>query len=104
MPNLKVKERFHEMLAAGLNVEKLLPRDGEYLEPDEALKLGLCPECAVPLKGLNLLQHADHHWNPATRPWNWSPEAIRRKAMLLDLDAAMKAEARKAEQAAAAKE
>src|SRR5580704_12613889 len=38
---------------------------GKPMSPDEAMLLGLCPECGAPVTPRTALNHARSHWNPA---------------------------------------
>lgn len=40
--------------------------DGKNLSPDEAIHLGLCPECGAPVTPGTAISHARSHWNPDT--------------------------------------
>jgi hypothetical protein len=54
--------------------------DGRTISPDEAIHLGLCPECAVQITPRTAINHARSHWNPE-RP-DLSGEARRRFDLL----------------------
>ena len=54
------------------------------VSPDDAVKQGLCPECAIPLADLSLTAHAEEHWPAKTLAEHPSDEAIRRRELLIN--------------------
>jgi len=46
-------------------------------------KLPHCPECGKDLEGVDLVGHANSHWDPNIKDAELGPEAQKRKAQLL---------------------
>src|SRR5229473_5954372 len=62
--------------------------DGKSLSPDEAMLLGLCPECGTPLIPRTARAHAESHWGSDPDATRLSEEGRRRFKLILDFAAA----------------
>ena len=62
--------------------------DGKSLSPDEAMLLGLCPECGAPLIPRTARAHAESHWGADPDAIPLSEEGRRRFKLILDFAAA----------------
>ncbi|SRR5216683_1540620 len=58
--------------------------DGKSLSPDEAMLLGLCPECGAPLIPRTARAHAESHWGADPDAVRLSEEGRRRFKLILD--------------------
>jgi hypothetical protein len=58
--------------------------NGKSLSPDEAMLLGLCPECGAPVTPRVARSHAENHWGVDPDAANLSAEGRRRFKLLLD--------------------
>lgn len=56
--------------------------NGKFYKPDQAITLGLCPECGRDLSQSNYTVETMLHWPHGLDPVTVSPEGIERAKML----------------------